>query len=53
LIVSALGATMELSFGLAALGIVLRLLLIRSEKAIDPLRRPNMTEPFSGLAPRP
>jgi hypothetical protein len=51
--ISALGTTMELSFGLVVVGIVLTLLLIRSEKAIDPLPRPNMTEPFSGLAPRP
>jgi hypothetical protein len=34
-------------------GIVLTLLLIRPERAVDPLPRPNVTEPFSGLAPRP
>jgi MFS family permease len=50
---SALGSTMRLSFALVVLGIVLTLLLIRPERAIDPLPRPNVTEPFSGLAPRP
>ncbi len=32
--------------------IALALLLIRS-RDVTPLPRPNMTEPFSGLAPRP
>ena len=50
---SALGSTMRLSFALVVLGIVLTLLLIRPEPAIEPLSRPNVTEPFSGLAPRP
>jgi EmrB/QacA subfamily drug resistance transporter len=51
--VSALGTTMQLSLGLVVLGIVLTVLLIRSETTHAPLRRPNMAEPFSGLAPRP
>ncbi len=50
---SALGSTMRLSFALVVLGIALTLLLIRREPAAAPLTRPNMTEPFSGLAPRP
>ena len=50
---SALGSTMRLSFALVVVGIVLTLLLIRPERAVDPLPRPNVTEPFSGLAPRP
>jgi hypothetical protein len=32
---------------------VLTLLLIRSERAVERLPRPNMGDPFSGLAPRP
>ncbi|MFL5830228.1 MAG: MFS transporter [Solirubrobacteraceae bacterium] len=50
---SALGATMRLSFVIVVAGIVLTLLLIRSERAVEPLPRPNMGDPFSGLAPRP
>jgi EmrB/QacA subfamily drug resistance transporter len=50
---SALGSTMRLSFALVGLGIVLTLLLIRREPAVEPLSRPNVTDPFSGLAPRP
>jgi hypothetical protein len=35
-------------------GIVLTLLLIRSEKQPESvMQRPNMVDPFSGLAPRP
>jgi hypothetical protein len=33
--------------------IVLALLLIRADPKVQPLPRPNVTEPFSGLAPRP
>jgi MFS family permease len=49
---SALGTTMQLSFVLVVVAIGLALALIRSRDA-PPLPRPNMTEPFSGLAPRP
>jgi EmrB/QacA subfamily drug resistance transporter len=49
---SALGTTMEVSFVLVVVAIALALLLIRS-RDLAPLPRPNMTEPFSGLAPRP
>jgi EmrB/QacA subfamily drug resistance transporter len=51
--ISALGTTMELSLGLVVFGIVLTLLLIRPEKVTEPLGRPNVGDPFSGLAPRP
>lgn len=44
---------MELSFGLVVLGIVLTFLVIRREPAAERLPVPNVTEPFSGLAPRP
>ncbi len=50
---SALGSTMRLSFALVVVGIVLTLVLIRREPAVEPLSRPNVTDPFSGLAPRP
>jgi EmrB/QacA subfamily drug resistance transporter len=50
---SALGTTMRLSFAIVVSGIVLTLLLIRSERAVERLPRPNMGDPFSGLAPRP
>jgi EmrB/QacA subfamily drug resistance transporter len=50
--VSALATTMQLSLVLVVVAIGLALLLIRSHDA-PPLPRPNMTEPFSGLAPRP
>ena len=51
--ISALATTMELSFALVAAGIVLTLLLIRRRPAVEQIERPNMTDPFSGLAPRP
>jgi EmrB/QacA subfamily drug resistance transporter len=51
--VSAFGTTMDLSLGIIVLGIALTLGLIRAEPAVEPMPRPNMTEPFSGLAPRP
>jgi EmrB/QacA subfamily drug resistance transporter len=52
--VSALGTTMELSFVLVVVGIVLALLLIRARPEAEPaLPRPNVADPFSGLAPRP
>jgi EmrB/QacA subfamily drug resistance transporter len=52
--ISALGTTMELSFVLVVAGIVLTLLLIRAEEAkVSRMPRPNMVDPFSGLAPRP
>ena len=52
--ISALGTTMELSFFVVIVGIVLTLLLIRSQDAkVSRLLRPNVADPFSGLAPRP
>jgi EmrB/QacA subfamily drug resistance transporter len=52
--ISALGTTMELSFVLVVVGIVLTLLLIRAQAPAEaPLTRPNIADPFSGLAPRP
>jgi MFS family permease len=52
--ISALGTTMKLSFALVVAGIVLTLLLIRAEPAPKTaLQRPNVADPFSGLAPRP
>jgi hypothetical protein len=52
--VSALGTTLELSFVVLLAGIAFALALIRGEASQQPaLARPNMTEPFSGLAPRP
>jgi EmrB/QacA subfamily drug resistance transporter len=52
--ISALGTTMELSFALVVVGIVLTLLLIRAQPAAaTDLKPPNMVDPFSGLAPRP
>jgi EmrB/QacA subfamily drug resistance transporter len=50
---SALGSTMRLSFAIVVGGIVLTLLLLRRETAVEPIARPNMGDPFSGLAPRP
>jgi EmrB/QacA subfamily drug resistance transporter len=50
--ISALGTTMELSFALVVIAVILALLLIRARRA-SALPRPNVTEPFSGLAPRP
>lgn len=44
---------MDLSLVLVLVGIVLTLLLIRSERVTDKLPYPNVAEPFSGLAPRP
>jgi hypothetical protein len=43
---------MLLSLGFVVVGIVLTLVLIRGRE-VKPLPRPNVTEPFSGLAPRP
>jgi EmrB/QacA subfamily drug resistance transporter len=51
--VSAFGTAMELSFGLVVLGIALTFLLIRRQPEVEPIPVPNMTQPFSGLAPRP
>lgn len=51
--VSAFGGAMLLSLGLVVVGIVVALVLIRRQPEVEPLARPNMTEPFSGLAPRP
>jgi EmrB/QacA subfamily drug resistance transporter len=51
--VSAFGGSMLLSFGLVVLGLVIALWLIRRQPEAEPLARPNMTDPFSGLAPRP
>jgi MFS family permease len=50
--ISALATTMQLSLALVIVSILLALLLIRASDA-PPLPRPNVTEPFSGLAPRP
>ena len=43
---------MKLSFALVIVAVVFALLLIRTQQA-SVLERPNVTEPFSGLAPRP
>ena len=51
--VSAFGGAMELSFGLVVLGIVITFVLIRGQKEKVVLPVPNMTQPFSGLSPRP
>ena len=51
--VSAFGVAMELSFVLVVVGIVLTFVLIRRQPGVDKLPVPNMTQPFSGLAPRP
>ena len=50
--ISALGTTMKLSFALVVVAVILALVLIRARRA-SALPRPNVTEPFSGLAPRP
>ena len=50
--ISALGTTMKLSFALVVAAVILALVLIRARRA-SVLPRPNVTEPFSGLAPRP
>lgn len=51
---SALGTTLELSFVVLLAGIAFAPALIRGEASQEPaLARPNMTEPFSGLTPRP
>jgi EmrB/QacA subfamily drug resistance transporter len=50
--ISAIDTTMKLSFALVIVAVVLALLLIRAQQA-SVLERPNVTEPFSGLAPRP
>jgi EmrB/QacA subfamily drug resistance transporter len=51
--VSAFGGAMLLSFGLVAVGAVIALVLIRRRPDISLVPRPNMSDPFSGLAPRP
>ena len=51
--VSAFGGAMELSLGLVILGIVMTLLLIRTQAEKVVLPTPNVTQPFSGLSPRP
>jgi EmrB/QacA subfamily drug resistance transporter len=51
--VTAFGGAMELSFGLVVVGIVLTFLLIRRRPEVEALPVPNMTQPFSGLSPRP
>jgi MFS family permease len=50
--ISALSSTMLLSFALVIVAIVLSLALIRS-RPVSVIPRPNVSEPFSGLAPRP
>jgi hypothetical protein len=51
--ISALGTTMQLSVVFLTVGILLTLLLIRRRGTSEPLERPNVAEPFSGLSPRP
>jgi EmrB/QacA subfamily drug resistance transporter len=51
--VSAFGGAMELSFGLVIFGIVMTFLLIRTQAEKEVLPTPNVTQPFSGLSPRP
>jgi EmrB/QacA subfamily drug resistance transporter len=51
--VSAFGGAMELSFVLVILGIVITFLLIRRQSEARALPFPNVTQPFSGLSPRP
>jgi hypothetical protein len=51
--VTAFGGAMELSFGLVVVGIVLTFLLIRRRPEVEAMPVPNMTQPFSGLSPRP
>jgi EmrB/QacA subfamily drug resistance transporter len=51
--ISALGTTMQLSLVFLTVGILLTLLLIRRHGTLEPLERPNVAEPFSGLSPRP
>jgi EmrB/QacA subfamily drug resistance transporter len=50
---TAFGGAMELSFGLVILGIVITFLLIRTQAEKVTLPVPNVTQPFSGLSPRP
>jgi len=50
--ISALGSTMELSFALVIVAIVLSLALIRP-RPVSVVASPSVAEPFSGLAPRP
>jgi MFS family permease len=50
---TAFGGAMELSFGLVILGIVITFLLIRTQAEKVALPVPNVTQPFSGLSPRP
>jgi hypothetical protein len=51
--ISAFGGAMELSFGLVIVGIVITFLLIRTQAEKVVLPTPNVTQPFSGLSPRP
>jgi MFS family permease len=51
--VSAFAGAMELSLGLVIAGIVITLVLIRSQDETVALPVPNVTQPFSGLSPRP
>ncbi|MFL5822609.1 MAG: MFS transporter [Solirubrobacteraceae bacterium] len=51
--VSAFAGAMELSLGLVIAGIVITLLVIRRQEKTVALPVPNVTQPFSGLAPRP
>jgi SAM-dependent methyltransferase len=50
--ISALARTMILSLAFVVVGIVLALLPIRRYPALEPLRPPNVADPFSGLSPR-
>jgi EmrB/QacA subfamily drug resistance transporter len=51
--VSAFGGTMTLSFGLLVFSIVMSAVLIRRQRGTVELPVPNITQPFSGLSPRP
>jgi EmrB/QacA subfamily drug resistance transporter len=51
--INALGRTLELSVGVVVASLLLSFVLFRAETVEVALPRPNVTEPFSGLAPRP
>ncbi len=51
--INALGRTLELSLGIVVASLLFSLVLFRTETAEIALPKPNVTEPFSGLAPRP
>ncbi len=51
--VSAFAGAMELSLGLVIIGIAITFILIRRQDEKVALPAPNVTQPFSGLSPRP